>query len=574
MRFFCTFTLALMLCMSSFGAVSPQNGNFYISYTDLVIPSAKQDLVIDRHYNSHAPFLTALGLGWGSWYLTKLEVVGMTLKVVNNGAGAVDYFVLKQFKIEDQAKLIADAISKSNLSKGLPALVGKRYELEVEKLKKDEIYRDSMAKQNNVVADIAVGSVFRNSSRGKQKIIKTKEGFERYFPDGKVQFFNPKGQLAGVTEKGQQIILSYSKEGDLASIKSGLNLINFKAINGKIVEITSTNGGKVSYAYEGYNLKKSVDAANNEYNFLYHENSLHNNLIKIVYTQDGSDIVIDYNKEGLVSLVKDRNNEKALYSYGKNPKNPQESWTKIIKKRPGRKDYAIENRYIVAKNEQGIDTVIERTEIANGRKKMTRFLPCCNLPTMITMQRVGGQSKGVTTYFTYDKNKRLKEKKSTTGKFAQISYDEVSNKIARVVNEKGWSEYTYKKYGKEYKLESAKNSKNQALRLIYHSDNKQMAKVMIQSLKQPVRAVASAISPVAQEVERQVLSFEYNNQGKPSKVFIESPQTSGWMKMEYNSLGKMVNVSSSQAKAVSDAVTASLRQMTDIARPSGLDLGI
>ena len=50
---------------SAFGGVNLKNGNFYISYTDVVLPGTGKTLRVTRTYNSKATEIGWFGFGWG-----------------------------------------------------------------------------------------------------------------------------------------------------------------------------------------------------------------------------------------------------------------------------------------------------------------------------------------------------------------------------------------------------------------------------------------------------------------------------------------------------------------------------
>ena len=54
--------------------VNLKNGNFYISYTDIIVPGGGHDLEVVRTYNSRATGTGWFGFGWGSDFETHLSV--------------------------------------------------------------------------------------------------------------------------------------------------------------------------------------------------------------------------------------------------------------------------------------------------------------------------------------------------------------------------------------------------------------------------------------------------------------------------------------------------------------------
>ena len=54
-----------MFPLVAFGGVNLKNGNFYITYTDIVVPGGDHDLAITRTYNSKSNDNGWFGFGWG-----------------------------------------------------------------------------------------------------------------------------------------------------------------------------------------------------------------------------------------------------------------------------------------------------------------------------------------------------------------------------------------------------------------------------------------------------------------------------------------------------------------------------
>ncbi len=99
MKFLKLLSLALVtLLLSSFAnaGVNLKNGNFYISYTDIVVPGGGKKLEITRTYNSKATEIGWFGFGWGSEFETRLEVSADGSVVIHeHGTGAKSRFTPK-----------------------------------------------------------------------------------------------------------------------------------------------------------------------------------------------------------------------------------------------------------------------------------------------------------------------------------------------------------------------------------------------------------------------------------------------------------------------------------------------
>ena len=97
-----------------FGGVNLKNGNFYITYTDIIVPGGDHDLEVTRTYNAKSVENGWFGFGWGSLYETKLMVsADGSVVVMENGSGAQTRFVPKEaINVEVASKKIVDVMKK------------------------------------------------------------------------------------------------------------------------------------------------------------------------------------------------------------------------------------------------------------------------------------------------------------------------------------------------------------------------------------------------------------------------------------------------------------------------------
>ncbi len=61
-----------VFALSANAGVNLKNGNFYISYTDIIVPGGGKKLEITRTYNSKSTSVGWFGFGWGNVYETSL----------------------------------------------------------------------------------------------------------------------------------------------------------------------------------------------------------------------------------------------------------------------------------------------------------------------------------------------------------------------------------------------------------------------------------------------------------------------------------------------------------------------
>jgi hypothetical protein len=180
--------LMILFPLSVFAGVNLKNGNFYISYTDIVVPGGGDRLEVTRTYNSKSIKKGWFGYGWGSDYETFLVVAADGSVIVHeNGTGAETRFVPKTaVNAEAAAAKIVEAMAKKT------GLAGDQAEKLKEKLKNDAELRQSYGMKFGVEGQIAKGTILYSNDRGLQQMHRTEEGFERRYNDGKVEYFSLK----------------------------------------------------------------------------------------------------------------------------------------------------------------------------------------------------------------------------------------------------------------------------------------------------------------------------------------------------------------------------------------------
>ncbi len=87
-------TLLLFIPLSLFAGVNLKNGNYYVTYTDLIATGGGHDLMVQRTYNSKSIDMGWFGFGWGSDFETYLVVSpDGSVTIHENGTGAANRFV-------------------------------------------------------------------------------------------------------------------------------------------------------------------------------------------------------------------------------------------------------------------------------------------------------------------------------------------------------------------------------------------------------------------------------------------------------------------------------------------------
>ena len=535
-------TVAALLVVSSVAhsGVNLKNGNFYVSYTDIVVPGGGKKLEITRTYNSKATEVGWFGFGWGSEYETRLETSADGSIIVNEyGAGAKTRFTPKTLvDAEASAKKIVDEMKKKT------ALSEKASSDLIAKLKNNAELRHTYATNFGVQTQVADGTILYSNDRGAQELHVTKEGYKRVHSDGRVDLFNKTGQMTRITDKSGYYIGFEYKNGALDSVKdSQAKQIFFSWYpSGQVKELWSAGDKKASYKYQDTDLTFSQDIAGNTYDYTYDKT---HNLSEIKYA-DKTKLAVKYDtKTYFVTEVLDRNGESTKYQYGANGSNPDDHYWTIVTK-PGFDGKPVANRYeyeIRSRTDGAKFTYRILTEI-NGIKTETIYDENFSLPLKIA------RGKHVTS-FEYNPKGLLTKKSSTKGDFVNIEYDNNLGKIKKVVNNEGSSEFDYDPKGN---LIKAVNSQGQTVFLIYDSKGK-ITKMVDQQKGD----------------ERRVLAFKYNALGKPVEIEMEKI---GKINVAYDNYGEIKKVESNAGHKMALQVTQAFQNLLSIVKPAGVNLNM
>lgn len=533
----------------SFAGVNLKNGNFYISYTDIIVPGGNKSLDITRTYNSKATDIGWFGFGWGSEFETFLKVSADGSVVIHeNGAGAKTRFTPRQGAVDAKAaseKIIAAMRKKSSITDKVAKDLIKTLSTNAE-------VRHAYARKYDVEANLSKGTKLFSNERGLQSItVLASKGdaphYVRELNSGEKHFFSKAGKLLKKVDKnGYTVNLSYGKSGKLDNIKdSQAKQLFFEWYSdGRLKSVSSgAKDKKASFEYKGLDLVKSTDVSNNTYKFSYDTN---HNLVGVDYS-DKSKMVIDYEKKTqFVQSVTKRNGEKTSYKYEFNPKNKDlHYWTLVTKS--GLSGKPITNRYEYENKirEDGSQYTYRILTVVNGVKTETVYSECCSLPLKI-------QRGDLVTNFEYNSDGLLTKKTSSTGEFVQLEYEKKYNKIAKVVNNKGWTQFAYDKKGN---LTKALNDKGKAVLLLYDRKGR----------------ITKMVDDNRKTNKRRTLSFKYNSLGKPVEIAMDKV---GKIKVAYDNYGEIKKVDSKTGPKMALQVTQAFQSLLSIVKPAGVSLGI
>lgn len=548
MKVLTKFVFLLLLAPMAFGGVNLKNGNFYISYTDIVVPGGGKKLEITRTYNSKATEMGWFGFGWGSPFETKLELSADGSVIIHeNGAGGRTRFT-------PRAKIDADAASKKIVEamRKKTTITDKAAEKLVERLSGNAELRHAYALNFGVMSKLASGTVLYSNERGLQEVHKLKDGFMRKFNDGKHEYYNEKGDLTKSIDKNKYTIeMFYKKNGELESIKdSQAKQLFFSWYpDGRVKHIWSAGDKKTFYQYKEKDLVYSKDVAGNVYKYEFDKN---HNMVVIDYSENknakGSEkMTIDYEpKTFFTAKITDRNGDATKYKYGSDSKNPDmHYWTEVTKKGFDGKDVANKYEYEMRNRPDGSQYTYRIATNINNINTETIYSECCGLPIKIS------RGKHVTN-FEYNDKGLLTKKNSTKGDFVKIDYHKQINKISKVENNDGWTQFSYDTKGN---LKKAVNSKGKAVLLIYDRKGR-ITKMVDQDNKSK---------------KRRTLAFTYNAMGKPVEIEMDKI---GKIDVKYDNYGEIKKVESKAGHKMALQVTQAFQNLLSIVKPAGVNLNM
>ncbi len=531
-----------LMPMMAFGGVNLKNGNFYITYTDIVVPGGDHDLEVTRTYNSKSTDNGWFGFGWGSLYETKLAVsADGSVVVMENGSGAQTRFVPKEaINVELASKKIVEAMrSKETMSDVAVQSLIKR-------LNNDAELRQFYSKKYNVQTVLAEGTILYSNDRGIQTIVKEKNGYKRTNSDGKTDYFDATGKLTKISDKnGYSILFEYQGEQLVAIKDTQAKQIMLEWYpDGKIKSAASAGDKKATYTYDSKgNLAVSNDVVGHTYKYEYDGN---HNLTTISYV-DTTKLQVKYDKNAFATEVIERNGESTKYKYENNPKNPDfHYWTTVIKKPVDGAESTSRYEYEIKTKPDGQQYTYKIATEVDGLKTETIYSECCSLPLKIT------RGKDVTT-FEYNAKGLLTKKSSTRGEYVELAYDDKINKITKVVNNDGWTTFQYDKIGN---LAKAVNSAGKSVLLIYDRAGK--ITKMIDQEKDDAKT-------------RRTLSFKYNSMGKPVEIEMENV---GIINVAYDNYGEIKKVESKAGAKMALQVTQAFQSLLSIVKPAGVNLNM
>ncbi len=361
---FCStvFVLGLLGSTTAHAVVNLKNGNFYIAYDDLVVDE-HSSLKLSRHYNSLSDSRGWFGWGWGTEFETRLFVMPDGLVAVReNGNAHVTLYgepdepavirasdrIIEALRTTGKLKASQESALRKQLQEdhlfrlqwaerlGLTGKlpdVGKRlndaeFESNMDRFAETS---DAQLLAHAVVSGDTNLSLLRlkhtyiaDKTDMCGQLLRTNDGFERGTCSdqrfGDRQSFDQQGRLTKLNIKGNWLRLAYGKSRFPERIidESGKHIALAWNDKGLISQISGLANGKqrvIDYTYDqDGNLIKSDEHTANVYKYEY--DGAHH-MTAILYG-DLTKKLLEYDANGRVSKIMQREGEKAFFRYESN----------------------------------------------------------------------------------------------------------------------------------------------------------------------------------------------------------------------------------------------------------------
>ena len=318
--------LTILSLLPAFAAaeLNPKNGNFLITYQDMVQQSSGRELNLRRTFNSRSSTYSGwFGWGWNSPYETRLYVLpdGSVL-VRESGAGLAHFYDPATGTKQHEAGLEAIVAAARARNKLDAKQAG---DLRAE-LQKDEEKRAKAAAELGVGAAPPSGTKWVSRTCGSLERIA--DGWRRKMclEDKYVDYFSPAGVLLRrEDETGFTTLVWNGDRLDSVKDSSGLSLHYAWASDGRVVSVTGSSGATVRYTYSPTGelvLAEGKTVVGERMNFTYDSAR---RLTRMAYTDTTTDLVT-YDDEGLTTAMVNRLGEKTLVEYGGSD---TKYWTKV-----------------------------------------------------------------------------------------------------------------------------------------------------------------------------------------------------------------------------------------------------
>ncbi len=521
--------------------VNHLNGSGSVRYIDFSLNQSSVPLELVRTYNSitalneNTGWLGAFGWGWTTPFETTL-IATPTGEILLRDGGTGNTVIFRPQK--EDPKLFETFLT--NLKNEAMKRSGKKLsDEEIAKIKTDPKFRTEIARRFNITGVPTTGLLLSTEYGYQTLQFKNNQWLRER--DGMFQVFDQQGRLIQQVERGgSPFTFKYpnATSTHLSEISDALKgeSLKFKWQGDRIVEVVDNKGTKATYRYDANNNLVGSNDSSGKFYFFKYENPKFTHLItKIEYPsakpfETASSREIQYDNNGLVVYIKDRDGVETRYLYGRGEGDPDNNfWTKTVTKIKNISSEQYEE-FFVKNRTDGSRYLYKQDLRKGGQVTSTIFTPCCAKPLQITKE-------GKTTYYKYDEAGLLKEK-SGPGEELKMSYDPVWKKVSKVSINGMESNFEYDNRGN---LVTASNNKGEKISLKYDKKTGRISK---------------ATDPDGKE-----LSFEYNEQGRFGSI---TQKGLGSVKIDYNSEGTIERLTPIQSSIAGRRPTQSAEQVKQI----------
>lgn len=512
----------LAVPLIALAGVNTKNGNFHITYHDVILKKEAHELGITRTYNSKATELGWFGYGWGSKFETHLVVLPDGSAVIKeNGSGRTNFYRTdNEIAIKSGVQKIVEAATKrENLTPAAAA------ELSAKLLGDEELRLNKVVKYG-IHSELSKGAALGDDC-GKASFTRVADSYRRIDcnrfgeSESAVDTFDLQGRLTRhELEDGYAVTLSYPDAGTaVVSDTLGQNITLTWTPEGRVARV-KTDKDDVKYLYDARqdlveiaNLSTGNDYGNN-YRYAYDNN---HNLTRITYIDDSS-MFISYSPKGngMVNSVTERSGDQQTFVYRTDPNNPNHYWTKHT---------VISSTGETASKEYEYENEVSTT----GATQLTK---------------IAQTGYGSSTETKFDNQGRVIRKVNDYGVVFEYTYHPQSDKLIQVMRDDLKTEFDWNGQGK---LIRARNSNGQAIDLYYDS---------AQNIERMVE-VNSA------DKTRRELTMEYNAAGQPTKIALLGK---GKITVKYDDKGEIISVKSKQGSAMASQVSAAFESLLSVVR--------
>ena len=320
----------LLYSIPAYAEVNLKNGNFFITYDDIIVG----DIKISRTYNSTSAKSFGFGVGWGYEFASNVSLSPDGVTLNNNGIGRSEYLLFQDSResISGNSAETAAALLIMRMGGGLTEMKEQSAHLTRSKENREVYGLRGFAIDRKVDHRIFSGDIAleQPNSCGNRGCLMAHGGYS-YFAEGRIfkggwdsaahREFSSDGMMLGKADgKGLPVKVIRTDSGEIEMIRQGASHIRFfYDTRGNLSRLVGSNGKEVEIQIdEAGDLVSVTDVTGNTYKYAYQGN---HNLVGITYI-DGSMFRISYDSQGFCSSTIGRNGYRTDYDYGSDPADP------------------------------------------------------------------------------------------------------------------------------------------------------------------------------------------------------------------------------------------------------------